>query len=103
MVGHGIEIAGRAHIAVAPIPNQFHKHATKIEPVASSYADHYASVRGWPVCPDGLEAYVSDDLGITFVWEPGEASLCEFYARYDPCGRTIIFNSGFEWIRDDRP
>lgn len=103
MSSHGIEVAHRCNIPLADRPNRYHRHAEKIEPVASAYSSHFATLRGWPVSPDGIEAFIADDLGLTFLWEPGNDPDCEFYARYDPAGGSIIFNSTYEWMRDDRP
>lgn len=103
MVGHGVEVAHRCDIAVADRPNRYHRHAEKVEPVALAYSNHFANLRGWPVSPDGLEAFIADDLGLTFLWEPGGDPNCEFYARYDPASGSIIFNSTYELVRNDRP
>jgi hypothetical protein len=103
MIGHGVEVASRSKITVAPRPSKYNKHIDEIEPVANNYADLYAVKRGWPITPEGLESFISDDLNVPFCWEEGEDPECDFYARYDPYQRTIIFNSKYEWIPETRP
>lgn len=103
MVGHGVEVAFRSKIMVAPRPSKYNKHSDDIEPIANNYADFYAVKRGWPLTPEGLESFISDDLDISFCWEEGEDPECDFYARYDPYRRTIIFNSKYAWIPETRP
>ena len=41
MVGHGVDVASRSNITMAPRPNQFHKHFDVTEPLASNYAELY--------------------------------------------------------------
>ena len=103
MAGHGVDVASRSNIAAAPRPNQYHKHFDIIEPLARDYAEYYSALRGWPITPEGLESFISDDLDIPFVWEEGEDTHCDFYARYEPHRRNIIFNTKYEWIPETRP